>query len=235
MKALLRFVRLVVALVIAQTFLTFAGLVVFVSIFMGRTAPPAFDTNTLLRITLSGEIIEYSTLPEVPILRHREESQTDILEALRDAANDPRIEAVLVDLDTPMIGWGKAFELHQAFLEFRESGKPVWGWGASMEEIDLYLGAACDSLFSPPTGMVQIDGIGFGGTYLKGTFDLLGINANFQRTGPYKSAPESYMRDGMSPEARRENEWLLEDIWDEFVDTFIERRGMDGPEFAGLL
>jgi protease-4 len=120
-------------------------------------------------------------------------------------------------------------------LAFRESGKPAWGWGAAMEEIDLYLGAACDSLFSPPTGMVQINGIGFGGTYLKGTFDLVGINPNFQRTGSYKSAPETYTHDSMSASARRENEWLLEDIWNEFVDTYIGRRGFDGQEFTKLL
>ena len=103
----------------------FLFLFVTAALLTARQAPPYLESNTLLRITLSGEIIEYSTLPEVPVLRRREVTQTDILEALQGAAKDVRIEGLLVDLDNPQMGWGKAFELHQALLEFRESGKPT--------------------------------------------------------------------------------------------------------------
>jgi protease-4 len=235
MRAILRFLRLLIALMIAQVLVALVALFLLGTLITAQQAPPLLEHNTLLRVTLSGEIIEYSTLPEVPLLRQRVLTQTDILEALRDAAVDDHVEAVLVDLDTPLIGWGKAFELHQAILQFRESGKPAWGWGTSMEEIDLYIGAACDSLFAPPSGLVLTNGFGIGGTYVNRTLDLLGIRPNFLRTGDYKSAPEMFTEEGMSPAARRENEWLLQDMWNEFVDTVLARRGLDGPEFSAIL
>lgn len=235
MKALLRFLRLMIALMIGQMALIFLFFIITGALLAARQAPPVLQPRTLLRITLSGEIIEYSTLPEVPLLRRRVLTQTDILEALQGAAEDVRIEGLLVDLDSPQMGWGKAFELHQAILEFRESGKPTWAWGAALEEIDLYIASACDSLFTPPTGIVFANGFGFGGMYLKGTFDLLGIRPNFSRIGEYKSAPETFTHEHMSPAARQENEWLLDDLWNEFTDTIIARRQLDGQGFSEVL
>jgi protease-4 len=229
---MLRFLRLFLALFFSQLLLGVLVLVGVAMFFSSFQPVSIVQHDSILRIPLAGEVIEYPTLPDVPFLRRAPLSQTAILTALDDAADDDRISAVLVDLDSPDLGWGKASELHEALLRFRVSGKQAWAYAPTLEEIDLYIAAACDSVFAPPHGTVYLNGIGIGSMYFKGTLDKLESRANYSRTGAYKSAPEQFLREDMSAEDREQNEWLLDDIWTAFSETMASSRGMDGEAFA---
>jgi len=219
-----RFLRLVLALFFSQMLLFLVGLFALGSLL--RPTAPALESGTMLRVHLSGEIIEYPTLPSIPFLHREPLSQNDILECLQAAADDDRIGSVLVEIDEPDIGWGKATELHQAILRFRESGKPVVAHGPVLGEVGLLVGSACDSIYMPPTGRVFLNGLGVGPMYFKGTLDKLAIRPNVSRIGAYKDAVEPEIRRNMSAEAREQYEWLLDDLWSEFLETLESRRNL---------
>lgn len=228
----LRFLRLFFALFLSQVILFFLFLSGLAGLLASRHPTPVVESGSVLWIPLAGEIIEYPTLPNIPFLRREALSQNAILTSLEDAATDADIDAVLLEFDLPDLGWGKANELHEAILRFRESGKSIWALGPMLEEVDMFVASACDSIFMPPTGNLFLNGIGLGSMYFKGAFDKLDVHANYSRTGAYKSGPEPMLRDDMSIEDREQNEWLLDEIWTGFMETVASSRGIEGEAFA---
>jgi protease-4 len=156
-----RFLRLFFAIFLSQLLLFFLFLL---GAFLGTrgAGPSVLENNSALWIHLSGELIEYPTLPTLPFVNEVPVSQTAILEQLERAATDSHIEAVLLDLDFPEIGWGMANELREAVQRFRQSHKPVYVWAPVLDEVGLYLASACDSVFVPPHGKVALNGLAYG-------------------------------------------------------------------------
>ncbi len=231
---MLRFLRLVVALFFSQLLLFVLAVFVLGGLLGGGTAP-VVTSGSMLHLGLAGEIIEYPTLPPVPFVRERPLSQHALLEGLEAAAADDRIGSVLVELENPGIGWGKALELHQALLRFRESGKPVVAFAPALGEIDLLIASACDSIYMPATGRVYLNGIAVGPMYFKGTLDKLAIRPNVSRIGAYKDAVEPGLRSEMSDAAREQYEWLLDDLWGEFLETVTSRRNLGRADLEDAL
>jgi len=231
---MLRFLRLVFALFFSQLLLFVLALFVLGGLFGGGSAP-GISSGSMLHLGLAGEIIEYPTLPPVPFVRERPLSQHALLESLEAAATDERIGSVLVELQDPGLGWGKAMELHQALLRFRESGKPVVAFAPSLGEIDLLIATACDSIYMPATGRLYLNGIAVGPMYFKGTLDKLAIRPNTSRIGAYKDAVEPSLRNDMSEASREQYEWLLDDLWGEFLETVTSRRNLGRADLEDAL
>jgi protease-4 len=230
-----RFLRLLLALILSQIVIFFLLLALFLVVIATFPSVPDVQQESVLWVQLQGEIVEYPTLPRVPFLRRRPLSQSAILEALDMAERDDRVTAVVLDIDYPLIGWGKASELHQAILGFRQSGKPVLAYAPFLDEISLFVATACDSIFLPPTGKIYMNGIGVGPMYFKGTFDKLGVRPNFARIGEYKDAPETSLRRDMSPESRAQWSWLLDGIWVEFLETLSTSRNIGRADLEEAL
>jgi protease-4 len=223
---MLRFLRLFLALLLSQLVIFFLFLFGLGAVLAGLQGDPMIQSGSVLWVQLQGEIVEYPTLPRVPLLRNRPLSQNAILEALEFAERDDRLTAVVVDIDHPLIGWGKASELNEAIHRFRRSGKQVYAYAPVLDEIGLFVAVACDSIFLPPNGKLYINGIGVGPMYYKGALDKLDIHPNFSRIGAYKSAPEGNLRSDMSPETREQFGWLLDGLWSEFLETISESRNL---------
>ena len=71
---------------------------------------------------------------------------------LRKAKVDKRIGAVLLDINFPGIGWGKAIELRDAIADFKTSGKPVYAYMEIGTNREYYIATAADKIFLPPSG-----------------------------------------------------------------------------------
>jgi protease-4 len=231
-----RFLRLFLAIFLSQLLLFFLFLFL-VGAFIGTrgAGPIVVQDNSVLWIHLSGPLIEYPTLPTLPFVNEVPVSQTAILEQLERAANDSHIESVFLDLDFSELGWGMANELRQAIQRFRQSHKPVYVWAPVLDEVGLYLASACDSVFVPPHGKVALNGLAFGAMFYKGLLDKVGVKADIHRIGAYKSAAEPYIRSSLSEPARRNADWLLEAIWNEFRSTVSTDRKLAPGELETAL
>lgn len=138
----------------------------------------------------------------------------DLVEAVRQAAGDPRIKALVLDVDG-LSGGGlsKLQELAAEIRSFRESGKPVFATGAGFTRDRYYLAAQADQILVPPMAEVLIDGYSSYLPYYKSALDKLYVDYNAWTVGEYKSFTEPYTRNDMSPEDREARTAFLEAMW----------------------
>lgn len=149
----------------------------------------------------------------------------DLLEDVRRAATDPRVSGVYLELDSCTGGLAQAGELRAALEEVRSAGKQVVAYLESSTLIDLYLAGSADWVAASPTLQLLKTGVGGTSYYLADLLAQAGIQAQFVRTGPHKSGPETYLMNGPSDEAREQFEAYLKAVEAELVRGI----GQDDP------
>ena len=184
------------------------------------------QSGSVLVQEITGEIPEAPPTTEFPFPGMLPSpSHTAILENLEKARHDNRVKAVVLRLGMPSIGYAKQAELRERIAQLRKAGKPVWAYTEMLGRTELYLGAACDSLFLMPTGYVMLHGMAAGRPYLAGTLEKLEIKQDIHRIGAYKSAAEMVQRKSMSPEARDNLSWIFDDVYPAITGTIeVERK-----------
>jgi len=65
--------------------------------------------------------------------------------------------------------------------------------------------------------------------------DKLGVKANMERVGEYKSAPETFLREKMSPYAEEEMRSILDDLFDQVKADISRNRGISPQRVQTLI
>ncbi len=149
----------------------------------------------------------------------------ETVSAVRYAATDDRIEAVLLKERGIDWGWAKLEELRSALAACQDSGKRVVGWVEGSDERGYYLASVGDDLYMPPASFLNVDGFAVYASFVKGTLDWLGVQADLEHIGEYKDAGEPLTRKNMSEPSREELNALLDDDYGNFLATVAEARG----------
>ena len=88
---------------------------------------PSVPENAVLVLSVSGSLPDY--VPEDDLGKAlgigQQQSFSSLLTQLRKAKVDKRVGGLMLDINFPGIGWGKAYELREAIADFKQSGKPV--------------------------------------------------------------------------------------------------------------
>ncbi len=159
----------------------------------------------------------------------------DYLHALDRAADDPHIEAVLLRIDTVDLGWAKAEELRAKLAEVQERGTPVIAYLEGGGDLEYALASAAGVIYMAPNTDLNLDGLASYETFFKGSLDKLGVKADFEHIGEYKSAGEPFTRTTMSDAAREASESLLDETWGDLVAAVGESRDLDSAAVAALI
>jgi protease-4 len=183
----------------------------------GPSAPPVAK-NSAIVLEIAGEMLEYHpTFSPGVFFGRRELTLTDALTCLDDAAGDSRVKGIVLKISPSGAGVAKCEELKAAVERFKKSGKPVIAFSSILEGHHYLLACAADSIFMPPAGYLIIPGPASSATFVRGTFDKLGIRPNIDRIGDYKSAAEMYTEKERTPKSREMTDRLLGDIFEGFV------------------
>ncbi len=166
--------------------------------------------------------------PERPTLWH-------VVSALRHAAKDDHIDALVLHIDDVDWGWAKIADVRDAISAFRAAGKPVYASLTGGGEREYLLASAADYIGAPPLSVLQLDGLTASALFMRGTLDKLDITPNFTHSGTYKSGVEGLTRSDMSEPAREALQSLLDDIYATLIDSLAAARGMAADSVAGLL
>jgi protease-4 len=198
-----------------------------------RESIPHLPERGALVIHPSGEIVEQ--LAGVPLERALSEAsdrsapQTllwDLSEAIRTAAGDARIQALLIETDDlGGVGQVKLEELASAIAVFRAQGKKVIAHGSYFLQGQYYLAAQADEVYLDPFGFVLLDGYERYSLFFKDALDRLGVDVHLFRAGRYKSAAEPLVRRDMSPEDREETRAYLQALWNGYRGAVARARG----------
>ncbi len=161
---------------------------------------------------------------------------SDLLEAIELAAEDDRIQALVLDTNG-MFGAGlsKLESLAAAIDDFQATGKPVIATADAYTRGSYHLAAQADEVFLHNMGVVLLEGYSVYRTYYKEGIDRYGIDWNVFRVGEYKSAVEPYLRTSMSEEAKRSNLAWLGDLWTSYVDGIASARDLDPDAITGYV
>ncbi|MEM9706787.1 MAG: signal peptide peptidase SppA [Pseudomonadota bacterium] len=156
----------------------------------------------------------------------------DLVYAIRSAADNEKISAIVLDIGQLAISQSSASKLHyvaEALQDFREAtyeGEPkrIIAVGDFYEQSQYLLAAQADEVIMSDYGNVFIAGYGSYGLYFKSFLERLKVTTHVFRVGTFKSAVEPFLRDDMSEEAKEANRAFLNVLWDAYAKSVAEGR-----------
>lgn len=152
----------------------------------------------------------------------------DVLRALEAAREDPRIEALVLQVGGMQgAGLGSLREIAAQIEAFKAAGKPVIAVGDYYSQNQYYLAAHADEIYLHPQGFVYVPGYGSYHTYYRSAIDKLLVDWNVFKVGEYKSFVEPYIRDDMSPEARENALEWLNGLWSSYQRDVTTARDLE--------
>jgi protease IV len=166
-----------------------------------------------------------------------------LLRSLWGLSRDRDVVAVTLVVRTePAASFAHAEELADAIRVLRARGKKVL---CSLEDAGpkaLYTCASADRIVLAPAGGVRYAGLKAQYLYLKGLLDKIGVQADFVRVGPHKTAPEQFTNEHAGPVANEDHLDMLRQQEAVFVRNLSLYRHMseehvrdvtrNGPFFA---
>src|SRR5262249_353550 len=208
------------------SFVSLLVILFVLGLFAALTMGPHVKDNSLLVLNLDGPVMEQGPQNWKEKLLVGEVLTTrGVLNGLEKAKTDKRIKALLVTAGGAETGLAKAQEIRSAIKDFAKT-KPTYGSIEMANTLDYYLCSAAPKVYMSPDGEGGIELLGLHAEvpFFKGTFDKLGIEAQMDHVGQYKSYSETYTRDKMSDPAREEISSLLDSIYNQITSDIASDR-----------
>ena len=199
---------------------------------------PSVPENAVLVLNVSGSLPDY--VPEDELGKAlgigQQQSFSSLLTQLRKAKVDKRVGGLMLDINFPGIGWGKAYELREAIADFKQSGKPVYAYMEIGMNKEYYIATAADKVFLPPPGDLYVNGFAAEAMFYKGSLDKLGIEAEVIQIGPrYKNAPDQYTKKEMGEGQREVLNAVLDEYWGKYTGAIAETRKKSVEDVAAII
>jgi protease IV len=154
-----------------------------------------------------------------------------IRELVHAIAEDANIDGVLLHIGSIECGQAVATSLRETLATLRERNKKVIAWlpdGAATRE--YYLASVADAIYATPQSTLSPLGMAAGITFFKKLLARGGIEAEVFARREYKSAAESFSREGFSDANRAQTEALLECLFSEVISAIASGRKVDTQE-----
>ncbi len=153
---------------------------------------------------------------------------------LRQATEDRRVRAVILEVDSPGGGVVPTDQMHESIQEFREeTGKPVVvSMGQTAASGGYYISTAADRIFANPNTLTGSLGVIFSYLNFAEAAEEYGIEQEVVKSGPFK--------DIGSPTREPTEEELdilqayVDEGYDQFVQVIVEGRGLPEEEVREL-
>ncbi len=187
-----------------------------------RDADVARKATTVAVIRLTGDIPDGvgqgGLLADVAPHLHR------IVERLDKAAEDNRVKAVVLAVESPEVGRARLDELRGAIARIRKAGKPVAAHLVGGSPAHYMLAASCDTITMAPAATLEIAGVRTEMMFFKSLLDRLDVAAEILQVGEFKGAGEPLTRESMSPQLREQYESFVGDLYDQLVERVAADR-----------
>ena len=158
-----------------------------------------------------------------------------LVERLDKAATDSRVKGVVVAIDSPDLGRGRAEEVRAAIERIKKAGKPVAAHLVSGAAAHYAVASACDTITMPPAATLELTGVRTEMMFFKSMLDRLGVAAEILQVGEFKGAGEPLTRDSMSPALRAQYESFVGDLYEQLVERVAADRGLTAERVRELI
>lgn len=188
--------------------------------------------HTILRIDLSGDIVERPTVGKLWDEIYAQEGNksklalNQVVNSILHAADDKSIEGIYLDCSGASAGIATRCQIVNALRKFKESGKWVYAYGDYYSQGDYLIATVADSVFVNPQGMVEVSGLSSTVMFFKNLLDKVGVEAQVIKVGTYKSAVEPFILDKMSEPSREQTAQYVNGIWNTLTQIISDGRGV---------
>ena len=159
----------------------------------------------------------------------------EIENTLKIAQRDPDISGVLIHVGGSDYRIGRLQELSDLITKFRAAGKKVICYMHNCSTGNYLLASVCDQIVLHPSGEIRLIGLRSEVAFYKGALDKLGIRADLEHIGVYKSASDVFTRTGMSDAHREVQNSILDDLYDQLTQSIATGRGWTQDEVKQLI
>ena len=194
--------------------------------------PGAPGEKVLLELDLSRGLAEAGPSNPIEAIRAlRTPLLRTLIEHLRKAQSDDSVVGLIGVMYGGGLTHSQSDELRAAVHAFRESGKPAIAFSAAFGElmagnVGYHLATAFEEIWLQPASGVGVYGFTAEGTFLRGTFDKVGIEPQFGQRHEYKTAADTFMRTGLTEANREMLTRLVESATEQLVTDIAAGRGI---------
>lgn len=149
----------------------------------------------------------------------------DLTRAIRAAADDKRIKAVVLDL-SKFGGGGQVHmeDIGAAMDAVRAKGKPVLTWAQTYTDDTVLLAAHSSEAWVDPFGGAFVLGPGGNNLYFAGLIEKLKVNIHVFKVGTFKDYVEQFIRTDQSPESKQARQAVYDALWANWQDNVRKAR-----------
>jgi protease-4 len=185
------------------------------------------DTAPVLGVfTFGGTVTEAPMADDFPFATSTE-SFKSLLTRLKKISQDESARGVVLLVSGTSLGRSQIEEVRSVLDDIKKAGKRVVAHTDSVSMSSYLLLSSADQISVVPTGDVWINGLYGESLHLRGMLDKLGVKPDYLTCGDYKSAAEMFTRRTPSPEAQENVDWLLDGIFNSYVEMVATARNVE--------
>jgi protease-4 len=202
--------------------------------------PLAVKSNTVLHLTLDGEIKERSDVDFDPMRFNLNATLgvNELIFGLEMAKNDSKIKGLFLEIEDLNCGYSIIKDLRNALKDFQKSGKFVVAYnsGELITQKEYYLTSFAKQLYGFPSSTMEFIGLGSELSFFKRLFEKLDIDVQVIRgtNNDFKSAVEPFYRSYMSDSSRLQMNQLLISMWGDICMDIAYDRKLNTEELNAI-
>ncbi|MDX9852982.1 MAG: signal peptide peptidase SppA [Tenuifilaceae bacterium] len=234
------FFKYLLATIVGVFIASFLGFLIMLGIFGAMVSsadkPVEVKENSILYLTFDETIVDravdnpFSNLNFGPFASAKQLGLNDILKAIENAKEDPKIKGIYIQTVSVSAGGATVEEIRDALIDFKESGKFIISYSDIYSQKAYYLASVADNIYMNPEGGMEWMGLRGEVMFYKNALEKLGIEPQIIRHGKFKSAVEPFMLDKMSDANREQMLTFMGSIWNHWVKGVSESRNISVEE-----
>ncbi len=225
-----------------NSFFVLIGIVAIAAASSSGESTPVVPESAFLKIDLSNPVTEKANddpFSNISMLSFEPAKKSigilTAVKAIRNAANDPAIKFVYLNLNSINADLTHLEEIRAALEYVKESGKPIIAYADNYSQGAYYIASVADKIYIQREGSAQILGIGSSMMFFKDLLDRLGIEVQLIRHGKFKAAAEQFIANNISEANREQNQEMIDSIWDTWCQSICKSRDFNADEFNSLV
>ena len=148
----------------------------------------------------------------------------DAARTLKIAKRDADVAGALIRVGNSNYGVGRLQEIRDAIMDFKSAGKRAICYAHNYSTGSYIVASACDQIILHPSGEVRLIGLRSETSFYKKTLSKLGIRADLEHIGDYKSASDLFTRERMSDAHREVQNSILDNLYNQVCNSIAADR-----------
>lgn len=192
--------------------------------------------NSLVVLAPKGDIVEQPSMLDASNLLLGSQKIVDtplreVLDTLARAGQDDRVRGVVLDLrDMGGVSPANLERIGSALEDFKGRGKALVAHGDFFTQAQYYLASYAETIYLHPMGQLVLQGYGGNQLYFVELLEKLGVKVHIFRVGTHKAAVEPFTLTGMSAASRENNQSLVDELWQRYVNQIATNRALSTDE-----